>query len=210
VGEKVEKQVEKALAQLSVVAEIDAANNKHDLSGSDRTVTAKAKRAQITENMNVPAASNASSVYADWEEAADAKDTPKSSKFIKVFSLPMKPFVSIDIMPLEEKPVEIPEDKVVHVARMKKEFDQIDRNLVVCTPKFIAYALKAGGFRLIRQDSGKYKQLYASFEERVFSLSGCTSKNGVGLRESETILGTGINGTVSPTLVANEMLLSVP
>jgi WD40 repeat protein len=196
VGERVEKQVEKALAQLSVVSESDAANNKQDLSGSDHTVTGKAKGDQVNENMDGPA-SNASSIYADWEEAADAKDPPKkASKFIKVFSLPMKPFVSIDIMPLEEKPVEIPEDKVVHVARMKKEFDQIDRNLVMCTPKFIAYALKAGGFRLIRQDSGKYKQLYSTFEERVFNLSGCTSKSGFGMRESETILGTGIKGTV--------------
>lgn len=82
------------------------------------------------------------------------------------------------------------------IARLKKEFDQIDRSLVSATKNFIVYALvKKSGFRIIKQENGQYRQVFENHNERIFNIALCTS--GESSQEAtESILGIGVNGSV--------------
>ncbi|KAF2840259.1 hypothetical protein M501DRAFT_1010407 [Patellaria atrata CBS 101060] len=143
----------------------------------------------------------------DWE-SADAEDnaTKNGEYLVRVYNFPIRPFVAIDINRLQEPPLSLRPDNILDVARLKKPFEQIDRTLVVATKNFIVYALpksgpKSGGFRLIQQDTGQYKQVFANTNERIFNLSICAPAIGGPaaasiLQDAETILATGIDGTV--------------
>ncbi|KAF1353414.1 hypothetical protein BDV97DRAFT_346495 [Delphinella strobiligena] len=105
----------------------------------------------------------------------------------------MKPFVAIDINKAE-KVTPVRPDSLMDVARLKKDFEQIDRSLVTASTNHIVYSMsKDGGFRIIRQDSGKDKKVFRS-GERIFNLH-ISSANG-NYKDTEAILGTGINGSV--------------
>ena len=145
VGEKVDKQVEKALAQ----AQADGA-----------TSSASKEQTKATEEV------------ADSWESADADESGKDNKdfAVRVYNFPMRPFVSITINK-DGQPTPLRSDSLMDIARLKKEFEQIDRALVTASPNHIVYAMaKTGGFRVIRQDSGKDKQVFRSTAERVFNV----------------------------------------
>jgi hypothetical protein len=136
---------------------------------------------------------------ADSWESADAEDSPVKTEehMVRVYNFPMKPFTSISIEKLHEPPTAIRQDIIMDIARLKKEFDQIDRNLVAASRHVIVYALaKQGGFRVIRQETGHYRQVFQGSKERIFNLALCTATHGSHTIEAETILGTGVNGCV--------------
>ncbi|KAK3671670.1 hypothetical protein LTR78_008403 [Recurvomyces mirabilis] len=169
VGEKVDKQVEDALA--------------------------KAKKA--------PAADN-DDVESSWESAEDSaqEKSMKEDFNVKVYNFPMKPFVSITIQGDSAMPIR--QDDFMVIAQLKKEFDQMDRSLVTASQSHIVYAQTASkkdnaGFRIIRQDTGDHKQVFRHSGERVFSVQLCTSAPG---GDVESVLGTGINGSVFWTSLA--------
>lgn len=136
-----------------------------------------------------------------WESAEDSPG--KDDNAVVVFNFPMRPFVSIELKKLKEPPLPIRQDNIMDIARLKKDFDQIDRNLVTVSKTFIAYALsKHGGFRLIRQDTGKYKQVFNTTKERIFNLQLCTGPPLSSSHDAETILATGVDGSVFWTTVA--------
>jgi WD40 repeat protein len=84
------------------------------------------------------------------------------------------------------------------IARLKKDFDQIDRTLVTASNNFIVYGMsKNGGVRIIRQDDGKDARLFTETHDRIFSV--VTSCSSADLKES--IIGTGISGTVYWALI---------
>ncbi|THW30589.1 hypothetical protein D6D23_00052 [Aureobasidium pullulans] len=169
VGEKVDKQVEKALAQ----AQADGA-----------TSSASKEQTKATEEV------------ADSWESADADESGKDNKdfAVRVYNFPMRPFVSITINK-DGQPTPLRSDSLMDIARLKKEFEQIDRALVTASPNHIVYAMaKTGGFRVIRQDSGKDKQVFRSTAERVFNVQICTA-SGTN-KDIETVLATGVNGSV--------------
>lgn len=133
-----------------------------------------------------------------WE-SADPEDSPSKTDdcILRVYNFPMKPFTSISVQKLQEPATNIRPDIVIDIARLKKEFDQIDRNLVSASKSIIVYALaKQGGFRVIRQETGQYRQVFQGSKERLFNLSLCTATHGAKPLEAETILGTGVNGSV--------------
>jgi hypothetical protein len=167
VGEKVDKQVEKALAQ------------------ADGAISSASKeQTKATEEV------------ADSWESADADESGKDSKnfAVRVYNFPMRPFVSITINK-DSQPSAMRPNSLMDIARLKKEFEQIDRALVTASPNHIVYAMsKSGGFRVIRQDSGKDKQVFRSTAERVFNVQIC-SATGVH-KDIETVLATGVNGSV--------------
>jgi WD40 repeat protein len=167
VGEKVDKQVEKALAQ------------------ADGAITSASKeQTKATEEV------------ADSWESADADESGKDSKdfAVRVYNFPMRPFVSITINKDSQASAMRP-DSLMDIARLKKEFEQIDRALVTASPNHIVYAMsKSGGFRVIRQDSGKDKQVFRSTAERVFNVQICTASGAH--KDIETVLATGVNGSV--------------
>ncbi|KAF7190126.1 hypothetical protein HII31_08457 [Pseudocercospora fuligena] len=178
VGEQVDKQVEQALAD----ADSKAPSTK---TATDDELVVKKEP--------IPAAED--DVESNWESS---EDTHNQDTKVEVYNFPMKPFVSLQIKSLKSiRPIR--QDNFMVIAQLKKEFDQIDRSLVTASQTHIVYAQVAtkkdnGGFRIIRQDSGDHKQVFRSSGERIFSVQLCTSPvNGY---DVETVLGTGVNGSV--------------
>jgi hypothetical protein len=133
---------------------------------------------------------------ADSWESADAEDSPikeEEENLVKVYNFPMKPWISITIKPTEETRPIFSEDSVMDIARLKKEFDQIDRTLCTASPNFIVYGMsRNGGIRIIRQTDGKDARIFTETHDRIFSV--VTSSSSLDLKES--IISTGISGTV--------------
>ncbi|KXT18552.1 hypothetical protein AC579_2270 [Pseudocercospora musae] len=178
VGEQVDKQVEQALADADSKAP------------STKTAT---DEEMVVKKEPIPAAED--DIESNWESS---EDTHNQDTKVEVYNFPMKPFVSLQIKPIKSiRPIR--QDNFMVIAQLKKEFDQIDRSLVTASQTHIVYAQGAtkkdnGGFRIIRQDSGDHKQVFRSSGERIFSVQLCTSPvNGY---DVETVLGTGVNGSV--------------
>ncbi|OJD29207.1 wd40 yvtn repeat-like-containing domain [Diplodia corticola] len=224
VGQAVDKQVEEALAGVDkhnkgangnqaaeeTFDQKDLATAVHDVAmDAKEQLEDKETRREFEESMPKELAKAIEDVVEDvaQEKVADswesAEDSPgKDDNTVNVFNFPMRPFVSIELKKLREPPLPIRQDNIMDIARLKKDFDQIDRNLVTVSKTFIAYALsKHGGFRLIRQDTGKYKQVFNTTKERIFNLQICTGPP-VASYDAETILATGVDGSVFWTTVA--------
>ena len=137
---------------------------------------------------------------ADSWESADAEDGPikEEENIVKVFNFPMKPWSSITIKESDETRPIFRDEAVMDIARLKKEFDQIDRTLVTASNNFIVYGMsKNGGVRIIRQDDGKDARLFTETHDRIFSVVTSSSS----AEQKESIIGTGISGTVYWALV---------
>ena len=129
------------------------------------------------------------------EEKGEFKDETASA--VPVYNFPLKPFVSIDIK--QDKPCSqhLREDAVMEIARLKKEFDQIDRTLATASSKFILYALpKAGGLRIIRQEDGVDRQVFKETHDRVFNAAVSTAAPGSALTDVQTFIATAVSGSV--------------
>lgn len=226
VGQTVDKQVEEALAGMDkeskgtngnqVAAETPleqkelekavhevAADAKEQLEDKDarREFEASLPKDLATAIEDVVEDIAQEKVADSWESAEDSPG--KDDNAVVVFNFPMRPFVSIELKKLRDPPTPIRQDNIMDIARLKKDFDQIDRNLVTVSKTYIAYALsKHGGFRLIRQDTGKYKQIFNTTKERIFNLQLCTGPPTTTAHEVETVLATGVEGSVFWTTVA--------
>ena len=134
----------------------------------------------------------------EWEDAngEDASMT-ESDRVIPVYQFPMRPFVSIDIQHKESSTLTVRDESLINIARLKKEFDQTDRTLATATNDFIVYGSpKTGGLRVIRQDDGVAKHLFADTRDRIFNVSISTAHPTSPVRGTQTIIATGISGTV--------------
>lgn len=188
VGEQVDKQVEQALA---------AASEPAKKSKSAIGVAAKDREGIKKEKVDN------GDVESSWESAAEDEKKALDS-VVEVFNFPMKPFVSIQIKPKPARPIR--QDNFMVIAQLKnREFDQIDRCMATASKTHIVYAQVAskkdnGGLRIIRQDSGDHKQVYRSSGERIFSVQLCNSDQPS--HDVETVLGTGVNGSIFWTSLA--------
>ncbi|KAH5234542.1 hypothetical protein HBI26_154210 [Parastagonospora nodorum] len=133
----------------------------------------------------------------DWETAeAEESLAQGEDQTVIVYRFPMRAFASIQVNKMPPRRLFFPTDLIMDVARLKKDFDQIDRSLVSASKNFIVYALvKKGGFRIIRQDSGQYRQVFENHHERIFNIALCASADD-SQQSLESILGIGVNGTV--------------
>ena len=197
VGEKVNRQAEQALA------EADA--QEKDLSGGEAAPADTGDNtAEDETELKKESAIDDDDVESSWESAEDEEAEKDDSTDVKVYNFPMKPFVSIQIKDTGV-PRPIRQDNFIVVAQLKKEFDQIDRALVTASQTHMVYAQGAnkkdnGGFRVIRQDNGDHKQVFRSTGERVFSVQLCNTT--LAGNDVETVLGTGVNGSVFWTSIA--------
>ncbi|KAE9983474.1 hypothetical protein BLS_004247 [Venturia inaequalis] len=209
-GEVTGKQVEEALAQITSQAN---GNSEPKMSQVDQSVQEaaaeikeelkdEATRSQMEAGMSAPMAKAFEETIAaaaeaddDWEEAAE--------KDVRVFQFPMQPFVSIEIKKLDEPPMIVPADALSDIAKMKKDFDQIDRNLITASQQFMVYPLKNGGLRVIRQEDGTHKQIFSTVKERIFNVALSVSKKIAAVKETETVLATGVFGTIFWAPLAN-------
>ncbi|KAI1330649.1 hypothetical protein F5Y16DRAFT_339788 [Xylariaceae sp. FL0255] len=138
---------------------------------------------------------------ADSWESADADEIvviEESPEPIKVFNFPMKPWISITMQDSFDEPrPQFRDDVILDIARLKKEFDQIDRNLVASTEAYMCYGMsKQGGVRVIRQEDGKDAKLFQDTKDRVFNVAVSYIQDEGEVPREEMLIGTGISGTV--------------
>lgn len=137
-----------------------------------------------------------------WESAEDSAEKDEE-RVVPVHNFPLRPFISIIVKPYAGKLPALRDDGIMDIARLKKDFDQLDRSLTSATPDYIVYALaKNGGMRIIRQDDGSDKQVLRSTRDRVFNVAVCTSQSAGGSSEDQAVLGIGVSGTVYWILIS--------
>ncbi|KAK2795458.1 hypothetical protein FQN52_005225 [Onygenales sp. PD_12] len=121
----------------------------------------------------------------------------ETGRVVPVYNFPLKPFVSITWKGNTEAPSSLRDDGVMDIARLKKEFDQLDRSLTSATSEYIVYALsKNGGMRIIRQDDGRDRQVFRSTNDRIFNVSLSTTAPNSSAAKEQVVLGIGVSGTV--------------
>ncbi|KAL2263307.1 hypothetical protein VTK26DRAFT_7360 [Humicola hyalothermophila] len=133
----------------------------------------------------------------NWEsaEAEEIVVLEETAAPIKVYNLPMKPWMTISLQETEDTRPVFREEAILDIARLKKDFDQNDRNLVSASETYMAYGMsKAGGLRVIRQEDGKDTKLFTDTKDRIFNVAISTSA--AHLHPKESIIGTGVSGTV--------------
>ncbi|KXG52666.1 uncharacterized protein PGRI_079220 [Penicillium griseofulvum] len=142
------------------------------------------------------AAENTEALADSWESAEDSAEK-EEERVVSVYNFPMRPFISIAVKATSGKLTTFRDDDVMDIARLKKEFDQLDRSLTAATSEYIVYALaKTGGIRIIRQDDGSDRQVFRSTRDRVFNVALCTAPSTAGESEVQAILGIGVSGSV--------------
>lgn len=131
-----------------------------------------------------------------WESAEDSA-AKEEERVVPVYNFPIRPFITITVRANTGKIVSLRDDGIMDIARLKKDFDQLDRSLTSATSEYIVYALvKSGGMRIIRQDDGSDKQIFRSSRDRIFNVALCTSSPAAGATRDQAILGIGVSGTV--------------
>ena len=143
----------------------------------------------------------ADGVVDSWESADQDEIVVIEEKIdppIKVYNFPMKPFISINLQ--DDPPYKRPEfrhQSVMDIARLKKEFDQMDRNLYTASQRYMTYGMsKQGGMRVIRQDDGKDAKIFTDTKDRIFNLAISATPEDSDVMPNEAIIGTGVSGTV--------------
>jgi hypothetical protein len=136
---------------------------------------------------------------ADSWESAEAEEIvviEETAAPIKVYNFPMKPWITINLQEIDEARPVFREEAILDIARLKKEFDQVDRNLVSASETYMAYGMsKAGGLRVIRQEDGKDAKLFTDTKDRIFNVAISSSPTHHH-HAKEAIIGTGVSGTV--------------
>lgn len=137
-------------------------------------------------------------VVENWETAEAEESAAKGEdQTVTVYKFPMRAFASITVQDMPPRRLFFQPDMFMDIARIKKDFDQIDRSLVAASKNFIVYTLtKKGGFRIIRQENGSYRQVFENHQERIFNIAICNSGDDSQQQFLESILGIGVNGTV--------------
>lgn len=193
VGEKVDRQVEQALA----AAETQIKPGKSTAAATGDNAADGATKVKKEAGTN-------DDIESSWESAEDSANEKREAVSVTVYNFPMKPFVTIQIKSTDAaEPIR--QDNFMVVAQLKKDFDQMDRSLVTASQTHIVYAQTAAkknnsGFRIIRQDTGDHKQVFRTSDERIFSVQLCSSPTPG--HDVEGVLGTGVNGSIFWTTVA--------
>ena len=234
VGDKVNKQVEAALAKAEEKDIEDGAKRQkkpHDKEATFSDLKRKVRETavEVKEELDKPeneglleeAVSEpvaevikdiiddaAQGTLADSWESADGDDSPtkdRNGHVVHVYNFPMRPFVSISIKFEEEPAVAFRDDAIMDIARLKKEFDQIDRTLVTATTSVIVYAMsKHGGLRVIRQDDGMDKQVFRSAQDSIFNVTIATGASGGRSYNTQAAIATGVSGSVYWALLSQD------
>ena len=181
-----------------VKKELDKDENQDLLKESMATPMAEAVKDLIDEAASGKVADEWES--ADGEELVTKDDT---SHIVQVHQFPMRPFVCISLVQKGAPKLKFREDAILHVARFKKDFDQLDRNLATATNEFIVYGMpKNGGIRIIQQDNGQNSSIFAKSQDRIFNVAISSAHSGSSMKGTQTIIATGVSGTVYWTTIA--------
>jgi hypothetical protein len=183
-------------AAIEIKKELDKEENQGALEDIKSAAAAESIREVIEETASGELLEN-SWESADGEESPTKEDEDSGNRVVKVYSFPIKPFVTITIKQLPDAEVQFRDDSILDIARLKKTFDQTDRSLTSATSEYIVYAqVKAGGIRVIRQEDGADKSLFKSSNDRVFNVALPTTPYKSLSTYSQAVLATGVSGTV--------------
>ena len=165
--------------------------------GQDQGVTEEIVPEPVLETLKETVDVMADGSPADNWESAEEGVGKEAERVVPVLNFPLKPFISINVKSRSDKLPSFREDSIMDVARLKKEFDQLDRCLTSATSEYIVYALaKTGGIRIIRQEDGSDKQVFRSARDRIFHVTLCTSAATTTTPKDQAVLGIGVSGTV--------------
>ncbi|TWU74157.1 hypothetical protein ED733_005802 [Metarhizium rileyi] len=144
---------------------------------------------------------NARGVADSWE-SADIEETIGVDETqlpqVRVYKFPQEPWNSISLSEeTNEMRHEFRDESIMDIARLKKEFDQIDRNLFTASQTYMTYGMsKQGGLRVIRQDDGKDAKVFTDTKDRIFNVAMSVTPPDSGSIHREAIIGTGVGGAV--------------
>jgi len=183
VGERVEKEVAEALEE----AEKAAKNGREAGTRNNGKEALTEKEGAVKKD--------APDADSSWESAEESPQEKTAEVRVKVYNFPMKPFVAIDIKPDHVPDNAVRMEHVMSIASLKKDFEQMDRNLITASTGHIVYAQTAtkkehAGMRVIRQDTGEHAQVFRGSGERVFHVQLCHTP------DADAVLGTGVRGSV--------------
>lgn len=180
-------------------AQTAAKDIKTELDKEENTGALDGLPAGVAEEVKEIIDETAQGHVADSWESADAEESisKEEENAVKVYNFPMRPWTSITIKETEEPRPNFRDEVVMDVARLRKDFDQVDRTLVTASNLFIAYGLPRGGFRIIRQDDGRDGRLFTETNDRIFNVVVSVSQTDL----KEAVIGTGVNGTVYWALI---------
>lgn len=191
---KTDKEFESTaqIAAQAIKKELDKEGNEHVLQDVLSPNTASAVKEIVEDTAQ-------GHIVDSWESAGveEGSTMAGGGHVVKVFLFPIKPLLSLTVqIPMDQR-VHIRTESANLIARMKKEFDQVDRTLATATDTSIIYCMpKNGGVRIIHQGNGNYFKLFSMFEDRMFSITATTSG------DTEAILGTGVSNTVYWAIVS--------
>ncbi|KAI2615129.1 hypothetical protein GGR54DRAFT_309587 [Hypoxylon sp. NC1633] len=187
------------VAAKTIKHELEKEENAHVLEDTFSPEDAQAIRDIVDDVAQGPVADSWESAEAD--EIVVIEETPNP---VKVYQFPMKPWISIAMQETEVPRPQFRDEAILDIARLKKEFDQIDRNLVTASESYMAYGMsKAGGLRVIRQDDGKDAKLFTDTKDRIFNVTMSWTPSDFHATPKESIIGTGISGTVYYVQIKN-------
>ncbi|KLU88211.1 hypothetical protein MAPG_07198 [Magnaporthiopsis poae ATCC 64411] len=185
-------------AAQAIKKELEKESNSSLLEDALPTDVAQAVKEIVDEAAHAPVADSWESAEVEPDEIVVVEED-EVEKPVTVYNLPMKPWISITVQDVKEdtRPV-FREESILDIARLKKDFDQVDRNLVTATESYMAYGMsKAGGLRVIRQMDGKDGKLFTDTKDRIFNIAiSSTPTDQPDVIHKEAIIGTGISGTV--------------
>ncbi|KAI0837265.1 hypothetical protein F5Y06DRAFT_85492 [Hypoxylon sp. FL0890] len=186
-------------AAKTIQKELEKEENAHALEETYSPGVAQTIREIVDDAAHGPVADSWESAEAD--EIVVIEEIPNP---VKVYNFPMKPWISITMQETEEPRPQFRDEVILDVARLKKEFDQIDRNLVTASESYMVYGMsKAGGLRVIRQDDGKDAKLFTDTKDRIFNVAMSSTPPDSNITPKESIIGTGISGTVYYVQIKN-------
>ncbi|KAK2606317.1 hypothetical protein QQS21_003248 [Conoideocrella luteorostrata] len=189
---------------VSVVKKIEEQIVQNIKNGHDVTVNHSSPEAGALNDSSDSgnAAGELTQDVADSWESADQGEIvvieEKETTPVRVYNFPMKPWISISLQEeLNGIRPEFREESIMDIARLKKEFDQIDRNLYTASQSYMTYGMsKQGGLRVIRQDDGKDAKVFTDTKDRIFNVAMSVTPSDHESIQREAIIGTGISGTV--------------
>jgi WD40 repeat protein/GGDEF domain-containing protein len=145
-------------------------------------------------------------VDTDWSTAEDEDAKQEEDAKVEVFNFPMKPFVTLQLQSSRVARPFRPStwESATPIARLKKEFSHDDRALATASQSHIIYAVVPSekkpdtGLKIIRQEDGKNKHVWAKAGERLCNVQVSSVTQG----DVESVLATGVNGTIFYTTLA--------
>lgn len=117
-------------------------------------------------------------------------------RIVPVYSFPRSSFLSVEWKGCASSIMPIRQESMMNISRLKKPFDQKDRQLASATTEYIVYVSPKCGFRVIKQSSGDHQQLFKNTQDRIFNISLSTTATYGEPTNEQAVIAIGLSGIV--------------